>query len=135
MLSFIPLALMGCDSATQNTDLTGVTEATSAFDEFSGNVLIYADGDEIVLEANGLPDHTSPYWSEGHELYVEPTVAAMIVPGNIDDFNGTITAYSDAMTILFTSQGYGNGDGWEVSWEGGCQWGILWGANLGVRRE
>lgn len=79
---------VGCE---ESTDLTGVTEAADAFDEFSGSVIIYASGDEITIETDGLPDHTSPYWSPDHELHVESTVAEMLVPGYIDDFSGSYT--------------------------------------------
>lgn len=83
-----------------------------AFAEFDeDNVTILLDGDEVVLESNGMPNHTSPYWSnttarsatmgnmtlttpaasENHELFVEPTVTSYeaMAPGNIDDFNGS----------------------------------------------
>ncbi|MFT5680337.1 MAG: hypothetical protein ACI8RZ_001243 [Myxococcota bacterium] len=80
--------LTGCD---QNSDLTGVSEFADAFDEFSGDITIYASGDEITIETDGLPDHTSPYWSPDHELYVDPTVADEVVPGYIDDFSGSYT--------------------------------------------
>jgi hypothetical protein len=51
------------------------------------------DGSEVVLETDGLPNHTSPYWSEGHALDVEPTVTiyADMAPGDIDNFNGSYT--------------------------------------------
>lgn len=63
--------------------------AFSAFD--NDNCTIYADGSEIVIEANGHTNHTSPYWSETHALYVAPTVAQNIAPGAIDDWTGTFT--------------------------------------------
>jgi hypothetical protein len=87
----------------------------AAFAEFdSNNFTIYADGSEIVMETSGIPNHTSPYWSnttarsatdpmgnvlstpaasQNHVLFVEPTVTshAMMAPGNIDDFNGAYT--------------------------------------------
>ena len=90
-------------------------ELHSAFAAFdANNVTIYADGNEIVIETNGMPNHTSPYWSNttarsltdpmgqtittpaasvNHPLYVDPTVTsfAEMAPGNIDDFNGSYT--------------------------------------------
>lgn len=70
---------------------TGLHNAFSEFD--ANNFTIYADGDEIVLETNGLPNHTSPYWSNSHALFVEPTVTSTsnMAPGDIDDFNGSYT--------------------------------------------
>jgi len=79
------LAILGCDTKEgESIDLP-------AFDAFSTNVTSYIDGDEYVIETNGLPDHTSPYWSPSHDLYVEPTVADDVAPGYIDDFSGSYT--------------------------------------------
>ncbi len=77
---------LGC----ANTDENG-NALHAAFAEFdSENTSISADGDNIVIESNGMPNHTSPYWSPTHSLYVEPTVttSAQQAPGYIDDFNG-----------------------------------------------
>lgn len=64
----------------------------AAFAEFdSDNVTIYTDGDEVVIEANGMPNHTSPYWSPSNALHVDATVASDLAPGYIDDFNGSYT--------------------------------------------
>lgn len=81
------------DSSTANN--TGTTaDLHSAFAEFdTDNTSIYLDGGEVVIETNGLPNHTSPYWSSTHALFVEPTVTsyADMAPGNIDNFNGSYT--------------------------------------------
>lgn len=100
-----------------DTDDSGSTGAVlhPAFAEFdTNNFIIYLDDDEVVIETNGLPNHTSPYWSSTHErsivgpngqvivtpaapvdhpLWVEPTVTSydQMAPGNIDDFNGSFT--------------------------------------------
>lgn len=87
----------------------------AAFAEFDAeNFTIYLDGNEVVIESNGMPNHTSPYWSnttartatdpmgnilntpaaaENHPLFVEPTATSYesMAPGNIDDFNGSYT--------------------------------------------
>jgi hypothetical protein len=100
---------------TDTDDAGGSNTMHSAFEEFdANNFTIYIDGDEMVIESNGLPNHTSPYWSnttersaidpmgntlvtpaaaENHPLFVEPTVTsyAAMAPGNIDDFNGSYT--------------------------------------------
>ena len=73
---------------------TTSTELHAAFAEFNpDSYSIMLDGDEVVLETNGMPNHTSPYWSETHPLYVAPTVttAEQMAPGNIDEFNGSYT--------------------------------------------
>ncbi len=99
-----------------DTDDDGGGETGSlhaAFAEFDEtNLTIYLDGDNVVIESNGLPNHTSPYWSnttersaidpmgntlttpaasENHTLFVEPTITSheQMAPGNIDDFNGS----------------------------------------------
>jgi hypothetical protein len=90
---------------------TTATELHLAFAEFDvDNTDIMLSGANVVLETNGLPNHTSPYWSNttartitgpmgntmttvsdsNHPLWVEPTVTShdQMAPGNIDDFNG-----------------------------------------------
>ncbi|MEM6293401.1 MAG: YHYH protein [Myxococcota bacterium] len=86
-----------------------------AFAEFSDEAFtIMRDGDEVVLESTGLPNHPSPYWSnttprsaidpmgntidtpaagEDHPLFVPPTATSYesMAPGNIDDFMGSYT--------------------------------------------
>ncbi len=80
----------GDDGSTSDPDVT-LSTAFEAFD--TDNVTIMLDGDEVVIETNGLPNHTSPYWSQNHPLYVAPTVTttAQMAPGNIDQFNGSYT--------------------------------------------
>ncbi len=102
---------VACKDDTTDPDAT----LHAAFAEFdSDNFTIYLDGNETVLETNGLPNHTSPYWSNttarslsgpngqtitteaassDHPLFVEPTSTsfANMAPGNIDDFNGSYT--------------------------------------------
>ncbi len=96
-------------------DTNGSNTLHEAFSEFdSENFIIYLDGNEVVIESNGWPNHTSPYWSnttervaidpmgntlitpaasENHPLFVEPTATTYedMAPGNIDDFNGSYT--------------------------------------------
>ena len=104
----------GYVSNNSDTDDTVAESALHlAFSEFdSNNFNIYLDGDEVVMETNGLPNHVSPYWSnttervaidpmgntlitpaadENHPLFVEPSVTSyeQMAPGNIDDFNGS----------------------------------------------
>lgn len=109
------LVFAACKKESEEEKTTESTGLHSAFGDFdSDNFTIYQDGDEIVLETNGLPNHTSPYWSnttartatdprgntlttpaaaQNHRLFVEPTVTsyAEMAPGNIDDFNGSYT--------------------------------------------
>lgn len=64
------------------TDAVRTPEA--AFEEFNATgVTISYDGDEITIESNGAPNHTSPYWAETDPLYIEPVVALALTPGRI----------------------------------------------------
>ncbi|PZX50617.1 YHYH protein [Algoriphagus chordae] len=108
---------MACGSTSEeNVPGNLVTELPAAFSDFDDeNTTIYLDGQEIVIESNGMPNHKSPYWSSTHErsivgpngegtmvteaaevdhpLFVEPTVTSydQMAPGNIDNFNGSYT--------------------------------------------
>ncbi len=64
---------------------TGVNSTPlSAFDEFNPDaVTISFDGDEVTIESNGLPNHTSPYWEETNPLHIDPVVAVAQTPGRI----------------------------------------------------
>lgn len=72
---------------------TGVATPLTAFDEFNPDaVTISFDGNEITIESNGLPNHTSPYWEETNPLYIEPVVATHLTPGRIGgDRSFTVT--------------------------------------------
>ena len=91
-----------------------------AFAEFDpDNTDIVLSGNNVIIETNGMANHTSPYWSNttercaqppmgpelctntdttvNHPLFVEPTATTyqFMAPGNIDDFNG-----SYSLTVL-----------------------------------
>jgi YHYH protein len=90
--SLLVLGLLACGvEGGDSTDTSGYLAAGGAFDDFGSNVTTYQDGDEYVIETNGLPDHTSPYWSPDHELWVEAEAGSDLAPGYIDDFVGTYT--------------------------------------------
>lgn len=78
------------DTTTSETEIT--TELHAAFAEFSSDIdVVLLDNSTVSIETDGLPNHTSPYWSPTHELYVEPTVATVsqMSPGYIDNFEDT----------------------------------------------
>lgn len=80
------------DADEQATAETGGAggELHPAFADFdANNTNISVEGGEVLIETNGLPNHSSPYWSPDHELYVEPSVAEGLAPGFIDDFQGS----------------------------------------------
>ncbi len=107
----------------------------AAWDEFvqRGTSVMYS-GTNVVIQTDGLPDHTSPYWSNtterctttpmgqqlctnsnttvDHPLFVAPTVTNFntMAPGNIDDFNGSYTLtvpQSPALATNSSSTGLG----------------------------
>ncbi|SFW20257.1 YHYH protein [Cellulophaga fucicola] len=114
-LSLFVIAFVACSSDSNSTDDTVATtgELHAAFAEFDvDNVTIMLSGTDVEIETNGMPNHTSPYWSNttersavdpmgntltteaadtDHPLFVEPTVTSYqkMAPGNIDDFNGS----------------------------------------------
>jgi len=118
----------GYVSNDDDDDDTGVTsnELHAAFADFDeDNVTVMLSGSNVILESNGLPNHTSPYWSNttsrtltgpdgnamttvsnsNHSLWVEPTVTSydQMAPGNIDDFNGSYTLTVSANPSLSTN--------------------------------
>ncbi len=98
-----------------NTDPLDDSPATlhpafAAFDQEHFDIVL--NGNQVTIETNGLPNHTSPYWSnvtersangpnggalvtpaaaQNHPLFIEPvqTNYERMSPGNIDDFNGS----------------------------------------------
>lgn len=76
------------DSVSSNTGSTPL----SAFDEFNPDaVTISFDGDEITIESNGLPNHTSPYWDSTHVLHIDKIVGDHLTPGTIRSGSFTVT--------------------------------------------
>lgn len=91
-LALLVFSNCGSDDSGDDSGTPTEVELSTAFEAFdTDNTNIYLDGDEVVIETNGLPNHTSPYWSSSHPLYVEPTVATRLAPGFIDQFNGSYT--------------------------------------------
>jgi hypothetical protein len=111
VLALAAVALIAC-SEDDDSDGTTTTPTTSdgihkAFAEFdTDHYTIMQDGNEYVLETDGLPNHTSPYWSNvngnagmgqqptsNHPLFVAPTVTSYndMAPGFIDAFSGSYT--------------------------------------------
>ena len=82
----------------------------NAFADFDEDeTTIYLSGANVVIETTGLPNHTTPYWSEGHPLYVAPTVTndAMMTPTRIDtsgrDLTGSLTVSTSATKASSTT--------------------------------
>lgn len=118
-------AMIGCSSDNANdteADIIDTTEdiitvlpaAFANFDADEIEVYISDNGTTITIETTGLPNHTTPYWSESHPLYVAPTVTseADMTPTRIDtsgrDLSGTLTVSANpkkASTTTATSLG------------------------------
>ena len=114
----------GSTSASYNFTTTSAPvtlhAAFSDFDEDNTDIIL--SGSSVIIESNGLPNHTSPYWSNttsrsattpqgqtittvsssNHPLWIEPTVTShqMMAPGNIDDFNGSYSLTISANPTL-----------------------------------
>lgn len=114
-LAVIAMIWVSCGSDDTEEPSGVLTELPAAFAVFdTENTSIILDGSEVVIESNGMPNHTSPYWSNtteriaidpmgmvlttpaaasSHALFSEPveTSHESMAPGNIDDFNGAYT--------------------------------------------
>lgn len=92
------LLITSCNDETDNMDDTSPdANATplSAFDEFNAAaVSISFDGDNITIESNALPNHTSPYWESTNPLYIEQIVGDHTTPGFINSRSLTLTVSS-----------------------------------------
>ena len=88
----------------------GIATPLSAFDEFNSDaVTVSFDGDEITIESNGLPNHTSPYWPETSPLYVAPLVEGQrLTPGGIGERSYLlIVSAAPELAELSTATGLG----------------------------
>lgn len=77
---------------SDTNDAGGTSTPISAFDEFNPDaVTISFDGNEITIESNGLPNHTSPYWEGSEPLHIEQVVGDHLTPGLIRSGSYTVT--------------------------------------------
>ncbi|MEM6799857.1 MAG: YHYH protein [Bacteroidota bacterium] len=92
---FLSLFFFACEEETPDDPDPGNVSLHAAFAEFDEEATdIYLDGSNVVIETTGLPNHTTPYWGEGHPLYVDPSVATAMTPTRIPDradLSGTLT--------------------------------------------
>ncbi|WP_299325971.1 YHYH protein [uncultured Maribacter sp.] len=90
----------------------GKATPLSAFNEFNPkSVIISFDGDEITIDSDGHPNHTTPYWEDTDSLYIEPVVAIAQTPGRIGSHRDrsislTVPA-SPGLAVKSTSTGLG----------------------------
>ena len=83
ILSILVLAIFAIISCSNSDDTSGeemeeeqeegITELSSAFDQFSDavTVMLSDDGTEIYIETTGFPNHTSIYWNPTNALYID----------------------------------------------------------------
>lgn len=95
---------------SDDNDTGGVSTPLSAFDEFNPDaVTITFDGNEVIIESNGMPNHTSPYWEETAPLYIEPVVAVAQTPGRIGGDRLLTVTLPTAPVLAATSSATGLG--------------------------
>jgi hypothetical protein len=58
-------------------------EFVAAVDQFTSNVILSSDGTTLTIQTDDLPNHTSPYWGQGHDLYEEPHNGMVVNPNTI----------------------------------------------------
>lgn len=96
---------------TDNEIDEGIATPLSAFDEFNTNaVTISFDDDEITIESNGLPNHTSPYWPDDNPLYIDKVAnnTDALTPGRIGERSYTLTVpTAPELAATGTSTGLG----------------------------
>lgn len=96
-------------NTTQEPSTEGNITPLSAFDEFNPDaVTISFDGDEVTLDSNGLPNHTSPYWPDTNPLHIDQTFGDHVTPGFIQSRSYNLTV-SNAPTIASSSSATGLG--------------------------
>lgn len=94
----------------QTTTAAGGTTPVSAFDEFNSDaVTVSFDGDNITIESNGIPNHTSPYWPEGSPLHIDQIVAQRLTPGQIGGDRSFTLTVPASPEIAATSSSTGLG--------------------------
>lgn len=92
ILVIVFIACSNSDDSSSNDNDDGETGTLhAAFAEFdTDETNIYLDGNQVVIETTGNPNHTTVYWGVGNALYIEePDVA--LTPSIIPNFDGSAT--------------------------------------------
>ncbi len=74
---------------TENENVNTGEEAPDVFKKFADNLTVYVDGNNVIIESDGQPNHTSPYWGTGHSLYEAPHEGMQTNPNRISEQNLT----------------------------------------------
>lgn len=95
LLTIVLVGLTSCKDDVEPISSTSTTDngtPLSAFDEFNSDaVTISFDGDNVTIESNALPNHTSPYWEDTHPLHITQVVGDHVTPGFITEGSYTVT--------------------------------------------
>lgn len=88
------MACQSCqkDEATTDPIDTGTSELPAVFKKFTSEVDVYVDGDYVILKANGIPNHKSPYFAttdSRYEAYNGTNNAFALNPNRISEKNYT----------------------------------------------
>ncbi len=70
----------------ESVSITSVVES-----KYKSGVTISTSGESIVIKSNGTPDHVTPYWGEGEELYEAPLDGYTTNPGRIRENSFSMT--------------------------------------------
>lgn len=103
LLNLAAIVFISCSSESSNTEeetstTSGVLHA--AFGAFNTDATtIYLEGDKVVIETTGLPNHKTVYWGVGNSLYMdEPDVQT--TPSIMSSNNNATTITVDATPSL-----------------------------------
>ncbi len=90
-IAVIPL-LLSCSGDTSTSTSTTNAVLPPVFSKFSSAVTVSTEGDYVVLQSKGLPDHQSCYYPTSDSLYHVydgPNPNFMLAPGEIERQNYT----------------------------------------------
>jgi hypothetical protein len=102
-MALVSIVLIACSADSADTEEDGTTQENTVNitsvvqanfkNEYTNDVSVQVNGDNISISSTGLPDHKTPYWGEGHEMYED-------FPGtNHANMNTTMTTFNYVMTI------------------------------------
>lgn len=88
--------LISCNNSDPSNEIdkaTGVDITTIVQSKFFNTALVSTSGNSLVIKSNGLPEHKTPYYGIGNELYED------FPEGYHANSNTTISAQNYSMTI------------------------------------
>jgi hypothetical protein len=73
----------GTDDGGDADDGTLENGLPAMYAHFEDNVTVFLEGNTIVVQSDGLPNHGSPYWGNGHSNYESPHAGMVVNPNRI----------------------------------------------------